>query len=1088
MASSLTSSTQKRFKYDVFLSFSGEDVRKNFVDHLYFALQQKGVYTYKDDERIKKGRKISDELIQAIEDSKFYIILFSKNYASSSWCLDELVKIMECHNAAEHTAYPVFYDVEPTEVRKQSGDVGEAFSKHEKEDDAGKWREALTEAAGMAGWELKKTDNGQEAKLIQKIVAEISLELRSINSTTVGKLVGMEARVRNVVSYLETCLDGVLMIGIKGMGGGGKTTLARAVFEQISFKFEGCSFVENVREVSKYSLYGLKLLQMQVLSDVLNDKDITVSTVYDGKNKMKKMMSGRKVLVVLDDVDHLDQLEALAGECNWFKNGSRIIITTRDEQVLIAHRVNLIQDVSLLSEMEALCLFSRYAFGGESPLQGYEGLSRQVVRYAAGLPLTIRVLGSFLCGRDDLEWKDAIKRLKTIPLKDTMDKLGLSYIGLEEDYKEIFLDVACILKGEQKDTAIQVLESCGFHARNGLRVLELKSLLTISKYGSLDMHDHIEEMGRNIVRQLHTNEPSRHSRLWIGKDIEHILDSDLGYNETIRCIKLSRASRLNLETIMRGLDNMKKLRVLYMDSGSNSNDCKVTQRFPSSLRYLSWQSYPFWSLHETFQADNLVGLDMSSSSIGQLWKEEEGKVLDKLRYLDLSRTSLRKLNLSLIPNIEILNLKNCSNLTEVHIPYGCLKLKSISLDYSKLRNLNLGQDQDLEMLSLLGCSQLEELLMPFGFPKLNSLFLDKTYLKSFDLGTTPYLKTLSLRGCVNLVNLHTPITFPNLIYLNLSHSKLRSLNLGMTPNLETLDLRGCSQLVKINAPVGCLKKISLLDLSGCGRFKSFRFEKQFHSLDAGSLSELHLIANSLYRRPFTCYYKEDPADSSLIGNLEKLISMGLCACTDIENISRNISSLQSLRKLTLEGTIPDELLKDLDQLKCLEELILSNLETKHLPDSICMLKQLKSFKIISCWGLEKLPEDFGRLESLEELVLFSTKIKHLHEDLAQLQRLEKLILNKCWSLHDIPESICELKRLKYIHLHVCLYVENLPEELGLLKCLKDLDIRGTSISHLPRSILRLRGLRLVGERWQLESFGFTSKIQTSDDETFCYIY
>ncbi|KAM0036704.1 putative TIR domain-containing protein [Helianthus debilis subsp. tardiflorus] len=124
MASTSSSSIQKSFKYDVFLSFRGEDTRKNFVDYLYHALKQKGIYTYKDDEEIKKGNKISDELIRSIEDSKFYIIVFSKNYASSSWCLDELVKIMQCQKTTNgQTAYPVFYDVEPTEVRKQSGQL-----------------------------------------------------------------------------------------------------------------------------------------------------------------------------------------------------------------------------------------------------------------------------------------------------------------------------------------------------------------------------------------------------------------------------------------------------------------------------------------------------------------------------------------------------------------------------------------------------------------------------------------------------------------------------------------------------------------------------------------------------------------------------------------------------------------------------------------------------------------------------------------------------------------------------------------------------------------------------------------------------
>lgn len=159
-ASTSSSSIPKRFKYDVFLSFRGEDTRKTFVDHLYHALKDKGIYTYKDDEKIQKGERISDDLFKSIEDSKFYIIVFSKNYASSSWCLEELVKIMECHKMDEHTAYPVFYDVEPTEVRKQSGVVGQAFAKHENEEAAEKWKGALKEAADLAGWELKNTLDG----------------------------------------------------------------------------------------------------------------------------------------------------------------------------------------------------------------------------------------------------------------------------------------------------------------------------------------------------------------------------------------------------------------------------------------------------------------------------------------------------------------------------------------------------------------------------------------------------------------------------------------------------------------------------------------------------------------------------------------------------------------------------------------------------------------------------------------------------------------------------------------------------------------------------------------------------------------
>ena len=160
MASTSSSSIQKSFKYDVFLSFRGEDTRKNFVDHLYYALKQKGVVTYKDDENIEKGKRINEQLIKSIEDSRCYIIVFSKNYASSSWCLDELVKIMECQKMTEHTAYPIFYDVQPTEIRKQIGAVKDAFAENEKKEAAGKWRKAMEEAAGLAGSVLEDMLDG----------------------------------------------------------------------------------------------------------------------------------------------------------------------------------------------------------------------------------------------------------------------------------------------------------------------------------------------------------------------------------------------------------------------------------------------------------------------------------------------------------------------------------------------------------------------------------------------------------------------------------------------------------------------------------------------------------------------------------------------------------------------------------------------------------------------------------------------------------------------------------------------------------------------------------------------------------------
>ncbi|KAL8210221.1 hypothetical protein R6Q57_006953 [Mikania cordata] len=328
---------------------------------------------------------------------------------------------------------------------------------------------ALQEAANLSGWDLRKTADGHEAKVIKLIAQRVSLELRPFDANVDVNLIGMERRMQDLEPCLEIGLNDVRMIGIKGK-----------------------SFVENVREISKSPLYGLKKLQEQVLTDVLKDKSITVSGVHEGKHLLKKKVCGKKALVVLDDVDHKDQLEMLAGDLAWFKPESRIIITTRDEHVLDAHRVKWIHDVNLLSEEEAICLFNRHAFRKDIPTQEYERYSREVIRYVAGLPLTIKVLGSDLCGKYDNEQRDVLERLKTIPLKETLRILELSYENLEEDYKEIFLDVACFLRGWKIDDAIIMLESCGFYAKNALRVFAKKSLTTLGKSYDLNAEPNVD--------------------------------------------------------------------------------------------------------------------------------------------------------------------------------------------------------------------------------------------------------------------------------------------------------------------------------------------------------------------------------------------------------------------------------------------------------------------------------------------------------------------------------------------------------------------------------------------------------------------
>lgn len=149
--------------YHVFLNFRGVDTRKKFTGHLYSALHSKGVRTFKDSEELHIGRKIEPALYTAIQQSSISIPIFSKDYASSKYCLQELTKILHCYKTSYQIVLPIFLDIEPSEVRNQTGSFREAFQKHNKDfkpEIVDEWREALREVGKLKGWVLKEVENG----------------------------------------------------------------------------------------------------------------------------------------------------------------------------------------------------------------------------------------------------------------------------------------------------------------------------------------------------------------------------------------------------------------------------------------------------------------------------------------------------------------------------------------------------------------------------------------------------------------------------------------------------------------------------------------------------------------------------------------------------------------------------------------------------------------------------------------------------------------------------------------------------------------------------------------------------------------
>ena len=155
-------------------------------------------------------------------------------------------------------------------------------------------------------------------------------------------------------------------------------------------------------------------------------------------------------------------------------------------------------------------------------MKEFEDLSFHGLNYAKGLPLALIVLGSFLCGRNIQVWKSTLSKLKRVPDKQLYDTLKISFDGLEDHEKAIFLDIACFFKGVEKDYVVKILDSCNFYAESGVSVLVDKSLVTIES-NEIWMHDLIQEMGWEIVRQESTNEPGKRSRLWFHEDALRVL-------------------------------------------------------------------------------------------------------------------------------------------------------------------------------------------------------------------------------------------------------------------------------------------------------------------------------------------------------------------------------------------------------------------------------------------------------------------------------------------------------------------------------------------------------------------------------------
>ena len=335
-------------------------------------------------------------------------------------------------------------------------------------------------------------------------------------------LVGIHSRLAELESCLALWLkDDVRSIGVWAMGGMGKSTLANVAYETISKEFDYRCFIKGVREKDLFSL------QEYLISQILHVKDSNIQNELNGQLKIKKMLRDKKVLLVLDDVDESNKLSKLVKR-DWFGSGSRIIITTRDKQLLNDFSVDEIFEVKALNYDDAVCLFCSKAFKKEQCPDEYLEPFNSFLEYANGLPLALEVLGSLLIEKSTDDWDSALKMLEKVPDSGIGRVLKVSFDRLHDSVKDIFKDIACFFNHEKRDHVERMLYSIGRDSIFGLSVLIDKSLLKISN-NELWMHDLLRDMGREIVRQESPDEPGKRSRLWLYEEIDALLE-----NNTVR--------------------------------------------------------------------------------------------------------------------------------------------------------------------------------------------------------------------------------------------------------------------------------------------------------------------------------------------------------------------------------------------------------------------------------------------------------------------------------------------------------------------------------------------------------------------------
>ncbi|GAB4841612.1 hypothetical protein Ancab_022326 [Ancistrocladus abbreviatus] len=848
-------------------------------------------------------------------------------------------------------------------------------------------------------------------------------------------------------------------VAIVGMGGMGKTTLARSIYNDDDrlkgrFDLKLWIYVSNDFDVVGVTRSAL---------ESITSKPCKLHSLETIQVELREKLRGKKFLVVLDDVwsERIEDWELLCCPFNNGAQGSRIIVTTRNEGV--ADIMGGFPKVRLhkLSKEDGWSLLSRYAFqsgsitGADSQLVK---IGQEIVEKCDGLPLAIKILGSLLLSKLERKHWEKVRDRNIWDLRegnnDILPALSLSYCFLPSRLKRCFAYCAMFPKGYrfEKEMLIRLWMAGGFldSIDDNIVIEEVgdecfMELLSRSFFdevgGSYVIHDLVHDLAKFVSGDfcacLEQNKPWK-----IDERARHI-----SYHWDY-CDNFDRFEALSKA---RNVRSFLSLRSPYGQDADRVT-CEMLPKL-DALRVLS------------FSFCNIIELP---TAIGDL---------KQLRYLDVSSTGIKELPESIctLCNLQTLLLEECQGLQELPNAIGDLKqLRHLDVSSTGIKELpeSICTLCKLQTLSLQGCQGLQELPNAIGkLKQLQGLDVSSTGIKELpeSICTLCNLPTLFLKECRGLQELPNAIgDLKQLRHLDVSSTGIKELpeSICTLCNLQTLSLQGCQGLQELPTAISDLKQLRYLDVSSTGIKELPESICTLCNLQTLFLEE----CQGLQELP------------NAIGDLKQLRHLDVSS-TGIKELPESICTLCNLQTLWLREWL-QELPNAIGDLKQLQDLNVSFTGIKELPESICTLCNLQTLSLRGCQGLQKLPNAIGDLKQLRHLDVSSTVIKELLESICTLCNLQTLSLQGCQGLQKLPTAISDLKQLRYLDvsstgikelpesictlcnlqtllLEECRGLQELPNAIGDLKQLRHLDVSSTGIKELPESICTLCKLQTL---------------------------